>query len=116
MKPCPNCGSSQIFRGTDTYKLKHEYCDDCGLTGPRDDPDGKKWDSLPRRGELTITQTLETVSTTTDREAWREYAAAAIAGGHALDRMGTVEEVFEDVIVTADEMLAAEKSRFDGGA
>jgi hypothetical protein len=114
MKPCPNCGSSQIFRGTDTYKLKHEYCDDCGLTGPRDDPDGLKWDSLPRRGELTITQTLETVSTDTDREAWREYAKASLQG--ARRKMGELSSAAYVAIEDANEMLAAEKSRFDGGA
>ena len=47
-KPCPACGPE----GTDIRFGGHErswFCETCGMSGPEKDPDGTKWDALPRR-------------------------------------------------------------------
>ena len=109
MKPCPNpdCESTDIE--TPIENAQYVNCADCLTRGPINDPDGKKWDSLPRRGELTITQTLETITTDDDRKAWREYFMRRYDHYAKEDPWNAIQAAKLD----ADSMLAAEKSRFD---
>ena len=47
LKPCPACGKAARLMGSSVE------CADvsvCHLIGPRDDPDGAKWNALPRHG------------------------------------------------------------------
>lgn len=50
LKPCPACGG-----GANHFEMcgGFEACSDgCGLCGPDNDPDGAKWNDLPRRGDV----------------------------------------------------------------
>lgn len=110
MRPCPNCGSDYIKQFNSGVSEGRCQCLDCAMSGPVYDPCGLKWDALPRRGELTITQTLETVSTDTDREAWRAYAVGVL---HALCGNEHKDDVINAAKEYADDMLSAEKHRFE---
>jgi len=49
LKPCPACGAKAV-----QYSNYAECSNsDCGRTGPWDDPDGAKWNAIPRREEST---------------------------------------------------------------
>lgn len=47
LKPCPACGEKKaLYLG----RLDQvQCCGDCCMIGPKDDPDGAKWNALPRR-------------------------------------------------------------------
>lgn len=46
LKPCPACGADAYFDGTLVVCSNKP---ECWLMGPNDDPDGAKWNALPRR-------------------------------------------------------------------
>jgi hypothetical protein len=46
-EPCPHCGKKMVEFST--MCLGYIFCPRCGLLGPDNDPQGKKWNSLPRR-------------------------------------------------------------------
>jgi reverse gyrase len=49
LKPCPNCGGTK----TRNYCLSTGLtCSDCGMRGPDEDPNGSKWNSLPRQEDV----------------------------------------------------------------
>jgi hypothetical protein len=47
LKPCPACGHKEPYlsKGYEIVKCQNF---DCGMEGPRSDPDGAKWNALPR--------------------------------------------------------------------
>lgn len=48
LKPCPFCNSQRIDNDNKSMCL----CSYCGLWGPDNDADGRKWNSMPRISEL----------------------------------------------------------------
>lgn len=48
LRECPACGSSASIQCSDWVRCSNE---DCILCGPEGDPDGAKWNALPRRGD-----------------------------------------------------------------
>lgn len=47
LKPCPACGGASHLVGS---SIECEALHVCHVIGPRNDPDGAKWNALPRRG------------------------------------------------------------------
>lgn len=47
LKPCPSCESVRLEQAGDFV-----VCNNCGLWGPEQDPNGHKWNSIPRRSEV----------------------------------------------------------------
>ena len=49
LKPCPNCGAKVYFLGNRAIRCMNMMC---LMVGPVDDPDGIKWNALPRLGDV----------------------------------------------------------------
>lgn len=50
LKPCPSCDGEPCFNNN--VNPYYVTCLDCAMNGPLIDPDGKKWNSIPRRVEV----------------------------------------------------------------
>ena len=48
LKPCPACGRETVEK-----RSSWVGCPSCSLEGPARDPNGEKWNALPRRGDAT---------------------------------------------------------------
>lgn len=50
LKECPFCEGDPCF----SHEINPDYvtCLDCGMDGPFADPNGRKWNAIPRRSEV----------------------------------------------------------------
>lgn len=48
LKPCPACGNNAMFASNKDWVFCTNYVE-CHLVGPNNDPDGRKWNAMPRR-------------------------------------------------------------------
>lgn len=64
LKPCPACGGDAI--PCETYAACGNRME-CCVTGPNDDPDGAKWNALPRREDAPLA-TIEDTAGMSDGE------------------------------------------------
>lgn len=54
LKSCPACGGHARMVGENFVSCLKDQCD---MMGPSNDPDGAKWNALPRRGDApTVTR------------------------------------------------------------
>lgn len=56
LKPCPNCGCGEPVLFRDWVECRSGTC--C-VMGPNADPDGAKWNALPRDGDSRTPGTIE---------------------------------------------------------
>jgi len=92
LKPCPNCGSEAI---TPPAKYDHyANCRDCGVFGPHHDPDGEKWNAMPRRGDAAdadfrlLVETAARFDTVLDKDdqwVFADHASAVEAARKLID-------------------------------
>lgn len=58
LKPCPSCGTDDVYSEDSIYSGKHVWfvnCTECGMTGPISDECEKaftSWNTLPRKIKL----------------------------------------------------------------
>lgn len=87
LKPCPACGEKEaLYLG----RLDQIQCyGECGLIGPKDDHDGAKWNTLPRREDMDAElRELRAV-----KRAWERLLADACDMDHGAGRHILAEEL-----------------------